>query len=163
MEGQNVDLSDLDGEWGNAAPPERPDDLPDGTYQVVIEDMEVRESEAGNRYLLWDLRVLAGECKNRHVFKRNMLQTPENLNFLKGDLAVAGLALAKLSELPVKCKQLVKTCLEIRVKAKGEFSNIYIKKRMGDAPAQETASAPAPATSAPAQPAAATGEKKDRF
>lgn len=160
MEGENVDLTDLDDAYGKSAPPERPDDLPDGNYQVVIEDMEVRASEAGNRYLSWDLRVLAGECKGRHAFKRNMLQTAENLNFLKGDLAVAGLTLAKLSELPVRCKALIKTCLEIRVKAKGEFSNIYIKKRMGDAAPES--SSPPPATPAPAQPAA-TGEKKDRF
>lgn len=173
-----VDLTDLDNAYAGATePPPMGDNVPDGTYQVVIEGAEVRTSEAGNRMLSWDLRVLAGEHKGRHVFKRNMMQTPENLSYLKADLGLAGLVIAKLSDLTAKrpdgsaaCDGLKKTCLEVKVKQKGDFLNVYFQKRMGgEAAPFTTANTTTPTQTTNTEPAAAAAsdapatERKAKF
>jgi len=126
------DLADLDEDYTQAEAPERKDfdEVPDGKYQVKVDKVGLTISQAGNRMLQWQLRVLAGAHANRVIFKQSMLETPENLKYLKGDLSTCGVELTKLSELPERLGDLLDICLEINKKTTGEFSSVYLNQRI---------------------------------
>ena len=115
-------LAEFDDEYDNAPEPEpnKFEPLPDGKYQVKIEEVCLDESKAGNMMLKWELRVISGEFAKRKMFKNSMLQTPENMTFLKGDLGICGIKLEKLSDLPSRLAELLDIPLEVFVKNKKE-------------------------------------------
>jgi hypothetical protein len=129
-------LADLDDEYENADTPEpgQFDPLPNGKYQVKVEEVCIDESQAGNLMLQWQLRVISGKFIKRMVFKNHMLQSADNMKFLKGDLATCGIKLNKLSELPSRLAELLDIILEVNIKSKevdGQTrSNVYFNTKL---------------------------------
>ena len=126
------DLADLNEQYAQAEKPEQGnfDEVPDGKYQVRVEKVEPAISQSGNRMLKWQLRVISGAQTNRMVFRQNILETAENMKYLKGDLSVCGVELEQVSDLPAHLGELLDVTLEVTKKTAGEFSNVYLNKRI---------------------------------
>lgn len=107
------------------------EDVPDGKWQVNIEKAElVRSQTSGNPMLKWTLRVLGPDHVGRLLWRNNMLVTDENIRWLKTDLKKAGLEIAKASDLPSSLDRLLDVKLLVTKKTNGEFTNIYINRRL---------------------------------
>jgi hypothetical protein len=127
MYNEEIDLSGWDEEFSGIKPEAR-GPVPDGTYQVNIERVELTRSQNKNPMLKWELRIIAPEFIGRIIHKHNMLSTSENLKWLKTDLVTCGLELQKLSELQENLFHLLNCKLEITKKSKGEYENIYFNR-----------------------------------
>jgi hypothetical protein len=125
------DLSQFDDEYA-AAPVERENDpIPDGKYQVSVHKVELARSKQTDQPMLkWQLKILAPRYAGRIIFRNNMLASAENIKWLKQDLFTCGLELAKLSELPDRLTDLLDVGLEVTVKTKGEYSNVFLNRRL---------------------------------
>jgi hypothetical protein len=138
---EDVDLAQLDDEYAQTPLEERENQpVPDGKYQVKVEKVELgRAKTSGNPLLKWQLRILGPSCKGRMLFRNNMLATRENLKWLKADLHVCGMDLAKLSDLSARVAELLDVTLEVTKRSKGESDNVYFNRRLvlDAAPAQE--------------------------
>ncbi len=87
--------------------------LPDGKYQVVVEDVVLSRTEpSGTLRLLWRLRINGPAMANRIMWKSRPI-TPQTLQQVKEDLAVCGLNLERLSLLPNQLNRLVDVELQI--------------------------------------------------
>lgn len=128
----DVDLTQFDDDFENAEIKESEfDDVPDGKYTVNIDRAELTTSKkAGNPMLKWTLCIQSGEFEGRLLWRYNVLLTPENMSWLKGDLYKCGLTIDKLSDLPDNLVKLLDVKIEISKKTKGEFANIYFGKRL---------------------------------
>lgn len=166
------DLSDLDEDYAAAPEPEDPGKVADGKYEVTVMAAEVTRSKtSGNAMLKWTLRIDGPTNKGRLLWRYNMLITQQNLTWLKGDLAACGIRLAKISDLPGRCDELVGLRLQVTQKTKGEFTNVYIGGLLKAAPAPAAAEAPASAGSgnggaaapAPASPDAVINGEGDEI
>jgi len=80
--------------------------------------------------LRWELKILAPQCQGRLLFRHNVLATRENLKWLKNDLHVCGLDLAKASDLPARMNELLDVKLEVTKRSKGENTNVYFNRRI---------------------------------
>jgi hypothetical protein len=107
-------------------------DVPDGNYQVFVDKVELRTSKSGDPMLFWQLRIIGPSHANQCLFRYSMIVTKQNMSFLKGDLALCGLELVRLSDLETDSAlaQLLDVKLEVNVKTKGDFQNIYFNKRI---------------------------------
>ena len=137
-----VDLAQFDDDFAQAPIEEREfDEVPDGKYQVNVEKVEiVRAKTTGNPMLKWELKILAPHCRGRLLWRNNVLVTRENLKWLKNDLHVCGLDLAKVSDLPAQLDKLLDVKLEVTKRTKGENANVYFNRRIvmdDSAPAQD--------------------------
>ena len=78
--------------------------------------------------------IAVGELKGRRLFRNNMVETPDNLRWLKADLQTAGVTLRKLSDLPLQLEPLLGVLLDVTVSVKGTgdqaFTNVYLNKRV---------------------------------
>jgi hypothetical protein len=114
------------------------DEIPDGKYQVNVEKVEVvRAKTSGNPMLKWTLRILGPTSRGRLLWRNNVLASRENLKWLKSDLHVCGLDLAKVSDLNDRVHELLDVKLEVTKRTKGENENVYFNRRivLDDAPA----------------------------
>lgn len=132
------DLDDMDEEYEQAEEVERGEgdyeNIPDGTYQVKVEGVELKKSQAGNTYLSWTLRILGPKYANRLLWRNNMMQSSKNLQWLKTDLSVCGVQLPKLSMLPTFLEELLDIYLEVAVKNRDENNqDVYFNKRISGA------------------------------
>lgn len=123
-------LKDWDSEWESI-----PDDsgneytdIPDGKYQCTVNKVYIDRSKAGRMQLVWDLIVLNGSHKERHIWRYNGMESAENLKFLKQDIGRCGVNIAKVSDLPNNLQYLLDKIIEVTLKTKGEFQNCYINK-----------------------------------
>ena len=134
------DWTKIDGDWKSAEKPEgrdKPDfaELPDGPYVCVIDRAEFRTSKSGNPMMSMTLIVNSGPHENRRIFKRNMLGSPQNMTFLKKDLAACGVDLPdKLSDLPLESllDKVIKVTKKTNRKDGKDFENIYIDRVVAD-------------------------------
>jgi hypothetical protein len=142
------DLEQYDDEFREADEPEIGGNVPDGNYIVKVDAVEMRTSQNGNPYLNWDLLVVNGECEGRHLFRNNMLQTQQNLGYLKHDLSTCGVNIKspqfKLSNFLTKhLNKLLDLHLEVTAKARRDDPtrlNVYLNKLVeADAVASATA------------------------
>lgn len=116
------------------APKERPKKprVPDGTYQVIVDCVELMCSKnKGTPGLKWDLKVLEGKHKNEFIWKTNWI-TEKTIAFLKQDLFTAGFNVDdfKPSMLNAQTiKPLLDVCLEVYVssEAEGEYTNVDVR------------------------------------
>lgn len=129
-----AELAQFDDEWGELEDSPFFDRLPDGRYQVrVLETAIERAKRSGRLQLKWEFAVLNGPHKNRRIWLYHGLDNADALPYLKRDLAVAGLELTRLSELAERLHELNDVVLEVTLKTKGEYQNVYINKLI-DAP-----------------------------
>jgi len=107
-------------------------DLPDGTYLVIVDRVEMKVSKAScNPMLSWGMKIIQGNYAGRWIWKHNMLMSDLNIAYLKEDLKRAGLVLPRLADLQSSLPKLLDITLEIKQQTKGEFTNIYIQKQVG--------------------------------
>jgi hypothetical protein len=127
----SIDLAQFDDDFQSETPAERGEreDVPDGKYQVAVERVELTQSSVGNPMLKWTLRILAPRFQNRLLW-RNSVFTQNTLKYVKTDLHLCGLDLAKLSDLPAHLDKLIDVKLEVTKKTRGENENIYFNRRI---------------------------------
>jgi hypothetical protein len=125
-----ADLSKYDAAFDGAVPAETNSEPPDGKYHVHVHRVEIKTSKNGEDFLSWQFVIDEGAQKGRYLFKRSYMATPQNMSFLKKDLATVGLAGIKLSDLPEKLASLLDIKMMITRKTKGDFVNIYMDKRI---------------------------------
>lgn len=155
-----VDLSQFDDVYDELDPPNSSEvarEIPDGTYQVRVDGVELklsklRDDGGGNPMLQWKLVVLSpGDWQDEILWKRSMIVTEDNVRFLKGDLEICGLHLGRFSELGQRLQELLDIMLEVKKVTKGHFTNIYFQSRLD-------LSKPAPASPGKAAGKAAQGK-----
>src|SRR5687767_10668102 len=87
-----VDLSHLDGPYVTAEATTSGSAPPDGKYQVNVEQVEIVRSKTNSQPMLkWTLKIMGPQHIGRLMWRYNMLSTPENMKWLKGDLQTCGL------------------------------------------------------------------------
>lgn len=128
----DFDLSQFDEDYAAATVEERDDSpVPDGKYQVVVHKVELaRSKQTDTPMLKWQFKVVAPNHVGRMIFRYNMLASAENIKWLKQDLYTCGLALERFSDLSGRLEELLDVGLEVTVKTKGEFSNVFLNRRM---------------------------------
>jgi hypothetical protein len=111
------------------------EDVPDGKYQCQVDKAWLARSKKGNKRMLrWQLKIVGGEHSGRVLFRNNMIETPDNIKWLKGDLEVCGLTIHKLNELNEKVDKLLGVSVEVQVKNRGKDAegrtnqNVYLNK-----------------------------------
>lgn len=151
-----ADLAQLDDVYTEVEPAERQDfdDVPPGHYQAYVDRAYLDRAKTSRRLLLkWELVIAAGDYKGRRLFRNNMVETPDNLRWLKADLQTAGVTLRKLSDLPLQLEPLIGVLLDVTVSVKGTgdqaFTNVYLNKRIDrEGSGTETTAPPSSSTSA---------------
>lgn len=127
-----MDLSHLDETWKNTeVTDDNRSEIPDGKYLCRVEEVELKESKAGKPMLAQRLLILDGKYKGRKLFRNSMLVTEENVKYLKKDLITLGIELERLSDLPNHLNSLLDIEVQVTVKTKGEYQNVWIDKRLG--------------------------------
>jgi hypothetical protein len=130
----DADLMDFDEVFEDSeAEPRDFESVPDGKYQVAVEQVELVRTHKGDPMLKWMLRVLGPTCAGRVIWRNNVLASPENVSWLKKDLYACDLRLKKLSELPAHLGELLDIQLEITKRTRGDFESTYINKRIRSA------------------------------
>lgn len=131
-------LADLDNEYNDAKAPDR-EELPDGSYQVTVDRVELGETknEPKKPMLKWEFKVIAGDHVGRKLFKNSVMMSGQALAFLKADLTAVGYTgpLSGLQD-PAVRQKLLDVGLEIKKVTKGHDdqgrpnSNIYINRKI---------------------------------
>jgi hypothetical protein len=131
------ELSQFDDDFAQAPVEEPSEAVPDGKYQVNVARVELTRSKtSGATMLKWTLEVLGPTHAGRLLWRNNVIGSRENLRWLKQDLHVCGLDLARLSDLPANLERLLDVKLEVTKRTKGENTNVYFNRRLIlDAPA----------------------------
>jgi Protein of unknown function (DUF669) len=104
--------------------------VPDGKYQVIVERVELTRTLKGDPILKWELRILGPKHEGRRLWRNNVLGGPENIRWLKKDLYSCDLRLPRLSELPANLDRLLDIQLEVTKRTKGDYSSVYINRRV---------------------------------
>ena len=129
-----LDLAQFDDDFAQASVENRDfEEPPDGRYQVVVDRVELTRSRQSNTPMLkWQLRIMGPTCAGRCLFRNNMIGTPENVRWLKYDLATCGVDVSrlKLSELANHLDKLLDVALEVQKRTNGEYTNVYINRRI---------------------------------
>lgn len=124
------DLKQLDDAWEQAEVEEGPrfEDLPDGKYEAEITEVCFNNSKQSGRFQMsWEFTVRSPEkYRKRKIFRHSGLETQENIKWLKQDFATCGIYLQKLSD--VDLAAFIGRVVEIQLKTKGEFQNVYINR-----------------------------------
>jgi len=128
---ESVDLSHLDEQYSETEVEEQDfEPVPDGKYQVTVEAVELTHAQSsGNPMLKWKLRILGPAFRNR-ILWRNSVITSNTLQYLKKDLLLCGLQLAKLSELNRHLGELLDVKLEVNKRTKGDSENVFFNRRI---------------------------------
>jgi hypothetical protein len=132
-----ADLADLDAEFPDIHADDL-EDIPDGTHTAKVESVRLGHSRSGNLVLRWGLRVIGPSHAGRMLFRNNMFATFENKRWLKRDLKLCGVELAKLSDLPARLPELLDITVSVRKRTRGERYNVYLLRRLDDAGADGT-------------------------
>jgi len=107
-----LDLRNMDDEYA-AAEAITFEEVPNGRYQCRIIKAEPGITKTtSNPMIKWTLVVLAGECKNRKVFK-NMVFTPNSLGLVKNDLQALKFT-GKISQLESALPRYINQAVQIR-------------------------------------------------
>jgi hypothetical protein len=130
----DFDLAQFDDDFAGAPVEEKEfEEPPDGKYQVLVDKVEMTRSKERNLPMLkWQLRILGPRCAGRFLFRNNMIASPENVKWLKNDLATCGMDVGelKLSDLPNRLGELLDVTLEVQKKTNGEYTNVYLNRRI---------------------------------
>jgi hypothetical protein len=160
-----ADLAQLDDVYKEVEPAEKKelDDVPPGRYQAFVDRAYLDRAKTSRRLMLkWELVVAVGDYKGRRLFRNNMVETPDNMRWLKADLQTAGVTIEKLSDLPINLDSLINVMLDVTVSLKGKgdqaSTNVYLNKRVDRSEGNGTASnIPTPS----AAPSARSGGSRD--
>lgn len=137
------DLTSYDAEFDTVAAADT-DEVPDGKYQVRVQGVRLARSQKNDPMLKWDLVVISGAHAKRHIFKNSVI-TQASLPYVKADLKLLGLELAKFSDLASRLDELLDHTLEVTKRTRADYANVYFNKRI----AVPSGGAPATASDAP--------------
>ena len=124
-----ADLARFDDEWAKApvSSAEMYNDIPDGTYDAVIEDARLTETlSTGRPMIVWKLRIQGPQAVNRVVTK-NQVITENTLGFLRQDLEKCRLQVSRVSELPARLGELVDRPIGLDKRTKDGRVNFYFR------------------------------------
>jgi hypothetical protein len=124
-----ADLARLDNEWAKTPVPseDRYGDIPDGSYEAVIEEAYLTETvSTGRPMVVWKLRIQGPQAVNRLVTK-NAVITEKTLGFLKEELEKCRLQVSSLSELPARLGELVDHPIGLEKRTKDGRTNFYFR------------------------------------
>ena len=139
--GAGINLSQFDDDFESAEAPAYAE-LPDGKYQVTINKALLAESRQGDPMLKWDLIIISGPHEGRHIFKNTVI-SQKSMPYVKADLTRLGLEMKRITELPARLPAVLDKTLEVTVRTKGEFTNVYFNKVLA-IPSSRPTSADAP-------------------
>jgi len=112
-------------------------ELPDGKYEVPIEDAELYKSpNSGNPVLKYTMRVLGPNYVHQLMWKRRGI-TEKTRDWVLDELRLCGLELEKFSDLKYHLHDLIGVELEVTRKTKGEDTTIFFNGPVGNANQQE--------------------------
>ncbi len=123
-----VDLTSFDDEFESAEAPSY-EEVPDGKYQVKIQTAKLESSQKGDPMIKFDLEIISGSQAGRHIFKNSVI-TQASLPYVKADLKTLGLELARFSELSGRLEELLDVTLEITKRTRGDYTNVYLNRRL---------------------------------
>ncbi len=124
-----ADLAQFENEWTKTltSSDEMYGDIPDGTYDAVIEDARVSETTStGRPVVLWKLRIKGPQAVDRVVTKNRVI-TENTLAYLKEDLEKCGIRVSRLSELPARLAGLADHPIGVDKRTKGGRANFYFR------------------------------------
>jgi Protein of unknown function (DUF669) len=122
-------LARLDDEWTktSVSSDELYADIPDGTYNAVIEEARLTETvSTGRPMVVWKLRIRGPQAANRVVTKSRVV-TENTLPYLKEELEKCGLQVSRLSELPDRLRELVNHPIDVYKSTKDGRANFYFR------------------------------------
>lgn len=138
------ELRRLDDDFEKAPNRSEPPVIPDGSYRVRVERVDITTARTSGRSLLkWRLRILGPTSTGRLLWRNNVLAPGPGLRWLKHDLQTCGLMLDKLSDLPDHIDKLVDLELDVSKRTVGDHANVYLNRRL------DPATHPAAATKTP--------------
>ena len=124
-----ADLARFDDEWtkSSVSGEEMYSDIPDGSYDAVIEGARVTETSLSARpVVIWKLRIHGPQAVDRVVTKNRVI-TENTLGYLREDLEKCGLQVSRLSELPTRLKELVDRPVGLDKRTKDGRANFYFR------------------------------------
>jgi hypothetical protein len=124
-----ADLAQFDEEWTktSVSSDEMYSDVPDGTYEAVIEDARVTETAStGRPVVVWKLRIKGPQAAGRVVTKNRVI-TENTLPYLKEDLEKCQLKVSRLSELRTRITELVDRPISIVKRTRDGRTNFYFR------------------------------------
>lgn len=103
-----LDLSRFDDEYTKIAPEsDGRDSVPDGYYQVRVEDVRLSTTQTtGNPMVIWRLRI-TGPTHAGSTLTKTRIITSKTLGHMKRDLAFFGVNLDRFSQLPDHLDEMV--------------------------------------------------------
>lgn len=105
-------------------------EIPDGRYDVRIEDVELYKSpSSGNPVLKYTLRVLGPTHIDRMMWKRRGI-TEKTRDWVMDELKICGLELSKFSDLKLYLHDLIGVELEVTRKTRGEDVAIFFNGQL---------------------------------
>jgi hypothetical protein len=124
-----ADLARFEDEWTktSTSSDEMYSDIPDGTYDAVIEDARVSETTStGRPVVIWKLRIKGPQAVNRVVTKNRVI-TENTLAYLKEDLEKCRIQVSRLSDLPARLAGLVDHPIGVEKRTKDGRANFYFR------------------------------------
>jgi hypothetical protein len=102
-------------------------DIPDGTYNTVIEEARLTETvSTGRPMVVWKLRIQGPQAASRVVTKSRVV-TENTLGYLKEELEKCGLQVSRLSELSAWLRELVNHPIDVQKSTKDGRVNFYFR------------------------------------
>lgn len=111
-------------------------EIEDGIYPAQIIECNIGESKSSGRLqAAWKYKILDGESKGQTIPSFDGLESEDNLMWLARKLAKlnydAPEDLEAVKEIFAEIES-KKPCVQIRIKTKGEYQNVYVDKLLGD-------------------------------
>ena len=129
-----VDLSKYDDDYRKAKqadtpPPFRP--VPDGKYQVIVENVELTKTRTtGNPMLKWRLRIAGPQMADRILWKSEVI-TERTIPYVTKNLTLCGLNLQTFGELPGRLTELANVRLEVTKRGRTEGpDDVYFDRNL---------------------------------
>jgi hypothetical protein len=133
-----TDLEAYDEYYDNAEVNDQFEPVPDGTYQVFVDEITLKETQKTpvRPMLSWQFKVMVGGHEGRILFKNSVIPVSGQhdiaraMSYIKTDFSICGLKLKKFSELQEHLGLLRNMHLEVKVANKGENQNVYIQRKL---------------------------------
>jgi hypothetical protein len=104
--------------------------VPDGRYEVVVAEATLTKSQrSGNPMIRYVLRITGATFRDRIIRKHSAI-TENTIRFVRKELEVCGMQLARFEDLKSRIHELDGVQLEVVKVTKGEDSNIYFNRSL---------------------------------